>query len=443
MESIDYGIHLHCLNCIRVWSCKATQEGLSCAIVNCSQDCGARFHQCKTTEHHLLCPNEKVPCLNSENGCPVIVPRKKRGSHLATCPASVIHCSIELDYRQKCVADTCTSQLSYLPSDKIVNISNQSNDSLVVRDQHTLVNCKLPNDESNKFGEDLHKDQYKIKKYPPGLQQSVCQELLKGSVGTDAINTDEIRNWPCSKSFRRDEYSWHYKNIHSEIHKDLNGWIKNFCPVASYGCEYVIHRLHPNSTGSLIIHDDILDAYAVKFPTSSGEVTQNYSKLEVVENKSLPSKFTLPCNMTSINDIIQLIELPFEILQNICRNLDSFSLYNISKTCRLLREVCFSMLEERGIVTLHWDHVEIDGCYKWKICCTKWFFSTASTPITKWVYGKSESMGQHLQTCAYNERDYKSEPFFYPCDIDPDPKVLSRLRKTIFNRLDSSDFAVS
>ncbi|CAN2387732.1 F-box protein 40, partial [Pristimantis euphronides] len=50
---------------------------------------------CKEEEHHLLCPNEWVPCLNSVFGCPFSMSRCKQAKHLKVCPASVVCCSMD------------------------------------------------------------------------------------------------------------------------------------------------------------------------------------------------------------------------------------------------------------------------------------------------------------------------------------------------------------
>lgn len=43
----------------------------------------------------MLCPNEKVPCLNANYGCPFTMCRSRLAKHLEVCPASIVCCSME------------------------------------------------------------------------------------------------------------------------------------------------------------------------------------------------------------------------------------------------------------------------------------------------------------------------------------------------------------
>lgn len=88
-------LHRHCESC-HSRRCKVPIEtAVSCMIINCRLLCGASFHMCKEDEHKLLCPNEKVPCINAHYGCPFAMCRSKLAKHLAVCPASVVVCSME------------------------------------------------------------------------------------------------------------------------------------------------------------------------------------------------------------------------------------------------------------------------------------------------------------------------------------------------------------
>ncbi|KAF5906961.1 F-box only protein 40-like, partial [Clarias magur] len=88
-------LHRHCESCHNR-RCKVPIEiSVSCMIINCRLLCGASFHMCKEDEHTLLCPNEKVPCINAHYGCPFTMCRSKLAKHLEVCPASVVVCSME------------------------------------------------------------------------------------------------------------------------------------------------------------------------------------------------------------------------------------------------------------------------------------------------------------------------------------------------------------
>ncbi|CAL8265650.1 unnamed protein product [Merluccius merluccius] len=88
-------LHVHCESCYSR-RCRARLEASRCcALAPCPLLCGALFHLCKEEEHSLLCPNQRVPCLNAAYGCPLTLTRGARAAHLRSCPASVVCCSME------------------------------------------------------------------------------------------------------------------------------------------------------------------------------------------------------------------------------------------------------------------------------------------------------------------------------------------------------------
>lgn len=53
--------HSHCDNCIKIRKCKhKNSRDFKCPIIACGLNCGFEFHQCKSSEHELICMNEKV-----------------------------------------------------------------------------------------------------------------------------------------------------------------------------------------------------------------------------------------------------------------------------------------------------------------------------------------------------------------------------------------------
>lgn len=71
------------------------EPGTSCDLITCPLVCGAIFHSCKAIEHKLLCPLERVPCLNHSIGCPFTLARGQMAEHLEVCPAGVVCCTME------------------------------------------------------------------------------------------------------------------------------------------------------------------------------------------------------------------------------------------------------------------------------------------------------------------------------------------------------------
>lgn len=83
--------HEHCENCVKFY-CNATD---GCRMILCELGCGAQFHGCKKKDHKNVCQKCRIPCINSGYGCPAILPREKLKTHLHSCPASVIFCTME------------------------------------------------------------------------------------------------------------------------------------------------------------------------------------------------------------------------------------------------------------------------------------------------------------------------------------------------------------
>ncbi|ODM97950.1 F-box only protein 30 [Orchesella cincta] len=103
-EVLDKQHQLHCDKCISPARCVKYRSlhkndpkigTINCLIISCPLKCGWQFHECKKTEHELLCSRAKVACINKEYGCPWIMERSHRSKHLLSCPASVVVCTME------------------------------------------------------------------------------------------------------------------------------------------------------------------------------------------------------------------------------------------------------------------------------------------------------------------------------------------------------------
>lgn len=278
---------------------------------------------------------------------------------------------------------------------------------------------------------------------PPPL---TIQEILSLDLNLESITRYQAKprsmyTFLCAQNLRRDEYEWHFKNTHSEIHGGLNGWIEARCPLACYGCTYSIRRLNP--VGGTLVYNTDVDSFGVR-PDSwhyaqylakgdqdglavtreSSDPSEQWSfdacdrcpnlclslgnwaaeNSTIVSNtsreciSSVPvasdsnghqmdhdditkpsfSSGTLsngseeqPCGggqdeNSSIDENI-LSVLPFEVLRYIARCLDSFSLCNLAMTCFYLREVCKSIVEDRGIVVQEWQKRQFESGFSWQV----------------------------------------------------------------------------
>ena len=63
-----------------------------------------------------------------------------------------------------------------------------------------------------------------------------------------------------------------------------------------------------------------------------------------------------------------LSSLPYEVLCHMASFLDSLSLSQLALVSQLMRQVCSSLLQERGMVTLRWERKTYShGGAKWRV----------------------------------------------------------------------------
>uniref|UniRef100_H3DPQ7 F-box protein 30a n=1 Tax=Tetraodon nigroviridis TaxID=99883 RepID=H3DPQ7_TETNG len=203
----------------------------------------------------------------------------------------------------------------------------------------------------------------------------------------------------CGQLFRRDEFSSHFKNVHGDIHAGLNGWMEQRCPLAYYGCTYSQRRFCPSVQGFRIIHDRHLGSFGIQ----PGAATK--------PGGSLSRRGSRPGSPPD-----QLSRLPFEVLQHVASFLDSFSLCQLSRVSRTMRDVCGSLLQMRGMVVLLWEKKQrADGSSTWQITDKVWRFSTAFGTVNEWKFADIASMADHLKRCKFNTVARREEAVPLPC----------------------------
>lgn len=214
------------------------------------------------------------------------------------------------------------------------------------------------------------------------LYQSLALNQVMECLPRYEIKSRSVYSFMCNNLLRRDQFRSHFKNVHCDICSHLNGWLEEKCPYAQYGCNFIRNRFYPKSFPDSLIYDNARSCIAIRPQLSECE-----------KNWKLCSKLTENCNLFS---------LPWEILEYILSFLDSYSIGQLSETCTYLKNVCFSILKQRGIVILKWNKVEFtDGSVTWLNVGEKWLFGNAFSEITEWTLNKQPGMCAHVSKCAF------------------------------------------
>ncbi|KAI4900502.1 hypothetical protein NFI96_020130, partial [Prochilodus magdalenae] len=612
-------LHRHCESC-HSRRCRAPIEiSVSCMIIKCRLLCGATFHMCKEDEHMLLCPNEKVPCINANYGCPFTMCRSKLAKHLEVCPASVVCCSMEWnrwpieeaeppefyqnilkqDYtqepldlsmalrdqrylfqslkmkaifpeliekveeepevqelegavggvlndvaegsayvdanlvdaefqerpltqeeREALARDTNVTDLGrYNIWEKMFSMelsgckhtikslgtnpppngnelkSQAHSNSLEILPEESLkhgteVSAPLERPDFNPFEMDERKfliatslfacDTRPTKKFiyerlepmkiktvktfkiptsfkarPSNIRNPSRYKRVSKSVDTSDldIDMDDIPKWDevqatlllmtfyiysitkadatladitaeralqlhvqihtesvtnkhnksssaftylCCHSFRRDEFPSHFRNVHSDIQTNLNGWFEQRCPLAYLGCTFIQRRFQPSTHRAVVSYDKDLSTFSIR-PEVPAALYEGVRTITTERKRA--------------RNLDALSKLPFEVLVHIAGFLDSFTLSQLALVSRLMREVCSTLLQERGMVSLKWEKkVYSHGGWCWRNRQKVWRFSNAFSTVDSWCFDKISPMSEHLKVCPYYQRESRTEP---------------------------------
>ncbi|XP_040858495.1 F-box only protein 40 [Ochotona curzoniae] len=200
----------------------------------------------------------------------------------------------------------------------------------------------------------------------------------------------------CNKFFRRDEYPLHFKNVHTDIQSCLNGWFQHRCPLAYLGCTFVQNHFRPPGQKAKVIYSQELKTFAIR-PEVAPELNEGrqVNQLSGRGGKSHHS----------------LTSLPLELLQYIAGFLDSISLAQLSQVSVLMRNICATLLQERGMVLLQWKKKRYShGGTSWKVHRQIWQFSSLFSKIKSWEFNEVTSMSEHLKTCPFNVIEHRTDP---------------------------------
>ena len=171
---------------------------------------------------------------------------------------------------------------------------------------------------------------------PRGLHVHVEAE----SVTRRHNKTNSVFTYMCGHFFRRDEFRSHFRNVHSDIQASLGGWLQQRCPLAYLGCTFAQTRLQPAGHQA-----------AIKFRR---DVSALVLRPLVASCLCEGGKTSSP-RRNGARDLDPLSRLPLEILQHVAGYLDSFTLSQLAQASQLMRELCATLLQGRGMVSLKWE----------------------------------------------------------------------------------------
>ncbi|XP_015667616.1 F-box only protein 40 [Protobothrops mucrosquamatus] len=224
----------------------------------------------------------------------------------------------------------------------------------------------------------------------------------------------------CNHFFRRDEFSSHFKNVHADIQSSLDGWFQRRCPLAYLGCTFVQYPWHPPGQKANVIYNPHLMAFAVK------------PEIDPVLSEAKKSNFI---RSRQRNERMALTSLPLEILKYIAGFLDSVSLSQLAQVSVQMRDICATLLHERGMVFLLWKKKRYShGRTLWRVCGKIWKFSTLFSTINKWQLSNIPSIAVHLKTCPFYEVEHKKDPILLTSMLLPQEQTEENLVSTFKRR---------
>ncbi|XP_077596317.1 F-box only protein 40-like isoform X2 [Stigmatopora nigra] len=228
-----------------------------------------------------------------------------------------------------------------------------------------------------------------------GREEELHLQLQLESVNSRHHKASSAFTAVCGQSVRRRDYAAHYRNVHSDIQMNVNGWFQQRCPLAYLGCTFSQTRFTPSTHQANVVFTEDLGCFQLR---------------PVIPNGSPSSS----CDALS--------SLPFELLCLMAAFLDTLSLSQLALVSRLMRDVCSTLLTTRGTVSLRWEKVARPGVrVRWSPQNKVWHFSSSFSEVDKWKFRDISSMSEHLRVCPYYRRESRSERVLLP---DPTCKRL-------------------
>uniref|UniRef100_A0A3B5AFR8 F-box only protein 40-like n=1 Tax=Stegastes partitus TaxID=144197 RepID=A0A3B5AFR8_9TELE len=218
-------------------------------------------------------------------------------------------------------------------------------------------------------------------------------QLQAESVNSRHHRASSVFTFICGHTFHRREFATHFRNVHSDIQTCLSGWFEQRCPLAYLGCTYSQRRFQPSTLKATVTYNKELRSFNLR-PTLPASQGDDSSRAGAGEDS--------------------LSSLPYEVLCHMASFLDSQSLSQLALVSQLMRQVCSSLLQDRGMVTLRWEKdVDSHRQAKWR-AKPVWEFSHLFSSVDSWHMADIPPISAHLKVCPYYEASVHSERIALP-----------------------------
>ncbi|CAL9685273.1 unnamed protein product [Knipowitschia caucasica] len=203
-------------------------------------------------------------------------------------------------------------------------------------------------------------------------------------VQAESVNSRNNRTsafaFVCGHVFHRREYSAHVRNVHGDIQTGLSGWFEQRCPLSYLGCTYSFRRFQPSTHKATVTYNPELKTFNLR----PAPVCPLWEDCGTAEDA--------------------LSSLPFEVLCHMASFLDSLSLSQLALVSDLMRQVCSSQLQDRGMVSLRWERTTGSrGKSQWR-ATPVWEFSHLFSKVDSWHLSEISSISSHLKVCPFYEQ---------------------------------------
>ncbi|CAL8304105.1 unnamed protein product [Gadus morhua 'NCC'] len=224
-------------------------------------------------------------------------------------------------------------------------------------------------------------------------------QLQAGSVSSRHNKATSAFTFSCGHCFHRSEFPRHFRNVHADVQTCVSGWFEQRCPLSYLGCTFSQRRFQPSTHKATVTYNQELSCF--NLCPGDGPPTAPPGPPPGAQGRG---RGRGPGRRDSLSG------LPYEVLCHVASFLDSLSLSQLALVSRLLRDVCSSLLRDRGMVTLRWEKkTYTHGGAKWR-ARPVWEFSHLFSTVDTWCFADVPPISAHLRVCPYYKPSLGHQP---------------------------------